>query len=279
MATAIVTGATSGIGAAVTHDLLGLGLDVIPVGRDPARLEALRSHLAAPGPGTLRGAYRADLGRLGEVRRLAGQILAEVPTIDLLVNNAGALFARREVTPDGHERTWALNVLSPYLLTRLLEPRLRSGAPGARVVNVASEAHRGARLDFDDLELTRRYRGYRAYARSKLALVLLTRAFARRAPGGAPTYFAVHPGLVRTRFGSGNSGGIGWAWRIATLLGISPERAARTVVYAARAPELAGRSGAYIAHARIARPSAEGRDDAAADRLWIRVAAMVGLPP
>ncbi|MCI4321926.1 MAG: SDR family NAD(P)-dependent oxidoreductase, partial [Thermoplasmata archaeon] len=175
--TVVITGATSGIGLATAVALRPRVETLVLVGRDPAQLAAVSRSLSSGESGAAIRTHVADLARIADVRRLAAELAAAYPTIDVLVNNAGAYFAQRERTAEGIERTWALNVLAPYLLTRLLHGPLRAAAP-SRVVNVASAAHVGAKLDFEDLEAAGRYSGFRTYGRSKLALILLTHEFA-----------------------------------------------------------------------------------------------------
>jgi NAD(P)-dependent dehydrogenase (short-subunit alcohol dehydrogenase family) len=273
---AVITGASSGIGWAVARALGAAGWRLVLVGRNRDRLERAASALRAKGGDV--EVVVADLTRIDEVHRAAAEIAGRHPAIDLLVNNAGAVFMRRATTSDGHERTFALNVIAPYLLARLLEPNLRAVGGGARVVDVASEAHRGAQLDLEDLESRPPYSGYRVYARSKVALILLNREFALRTPPSVVLHVSLHPGFVRTRFGRENGGAFALLIRLLSVFAISPERAARTVVYAATAPELAGTRGAYIVRERRTEPSHEAQDPAAGARLWAELARITGLP-
>ncbi len=273
---AVVTGATSGIGFESARALTRLGFEVVVVGRDPARIRAAVDGLRALGTVPPAAPIRADLSSLAEVRAAAARIRADHPRVDRLVNCAGAIFGRREETAEGHERTWALNVLSPYLLTRELAPTLRAAGGGARVVNVASAAHRGQHLDLADPEGRARYRGWSAYGRSKLALILLTAAFARREPAEVVSYLSVHPGFVRSRFGANDRSAAGWGLRAAMLLAISPKRAARTVVAAAVDPGLGSATGSYVVRSRVAQPSRAALDTTVGDRLWELVGATTG---
>jgi len=271
--TVVITGATSGVGAASAARLARRGAHVVVVGRDRARAEAMA--LTLPGAAA---PVVADLSTMSGIRSAADALRSSHPRIDVLINNAGAVYMRREETVDGHERTLALNVLAPYALTRLLEPSLRA-ANHPRVVNVASAAHHGAHLHFDDLEARGRYRGFSVYSRSKLALILETRALARRWKPDELALFAVHPGFVRSRFGLNNGGGFGFGMRVLMgLVGISPSRAARTVEFAAFSPALSGRTGDYIAREGIATASSEASIDADGDRLLTILAGWSGLP-
>jgi NAD(P)-dependent dehydrogenase (short-subunit alcohol dehydrogenase family) len=269
----VVTGATSGVGAASAALFARQGARVVVVARDRDRAEAIRATLPGAPPPVI-----ADLATLAGMRSAAEALRSAYPSVDVLVNNAGGVFMRREETVDGRERTFALNVLAPYVLTTLLVPSLRT-APHPRVVNVASAAHHGAHLHFDDLESHARYRGFSVYSRSKLALILETRAFARRWRADDLAFFAVHPGFVRSRFGLANGRAFAFGMRITMGLGgISPARAARTVAYAALSPDLAGRTGDYIARARIAHASREADAAADGDRLMSVLAGWSGLP-
>jgi len=182
------------------------------------------------------------------------------------------------VTAEGTERTFALNVLAPFLLTRLLHDRLRENAP-SRVVMVASAAHNGNRLDLDDLEGRTKYSGYTAYGRSKLALILLTHELARRWNDDGITVNAVHPGFVRSGFGQNNGGGVALAIRFLALFGLSATKGAVTPVYVATSPQVEGTTGEYFVKSRAARSSRESYDDALARKLWDVCSEKVGLPP
>jgi NAD(P)-dependent dehydrogenase (short-subunit alcohol dehydrogenase family) len=271
-----ITGATSGIGSATAAAMTRLGYQVVIVGRDPQRCAQTIARLRNLGPVPPAEPVIADLSVRAGVREAAERIAADHPRLHVLINNAGGLFTHRRETSDGHEMTFALNVLAPFELTRFLEPQLHA-AGGARVVNVASEAHRPFRMDFTDLEGRRHFGGWRAYGRSKLALILLTRAFARRDEPALVQHFAVHPGFVRSGFGKNN----GWAMRllmpIAMLAAISPERGARTVVYGATSPELNGRSGEYLSDEHVRASSSAAEQDEDGERLYRTLAEMSGL--
>jgi retinol dehydrogenase 12 len=265
---AIVTGATSGIGAVLAQNLVRAGWRVLLVGRSPERLAAAERAMEGDPATRSTRSLVADLSLLQEVGRLAREVLESEGRIDLLVNNAGAVFARRAETSEGIERTLALNVFSPFLLTCRLLDRLRASTP-ARVVNITSAAHRGARLRFDDLERARRYSAWGAYGQSKLAILMLTYEFARRYPDRIVTFNAVHPGFVATRFGRNNSGFFGAGLAFAEwIAGISPEQGARTPTYVATSPAVSGISGAYFVRSRETRSSAASYDRAAAARIW-----------
>jgi NAD(P)-dependent dehydrogenase (short-subunit alcohol dehydrogenase family) len=272
----IITGATSGIGLETARQLAAMGAQLVLVGRDPARAAAAVEQIKRVAPNVAVDIHQADLARMDQVREL-GEKLAALPRIDVLINNAGAMFWRRQFTAYGLERTFALNHMAYFLLTALLRERIVASAP-ARIVNVASDAHRGVRLDFDDLNAERRYGAYTAYQRSKLANILFTRELARRLDGTGVTANCLHPGFVASRFGDNNRGvfgvGIGIAKR---LLAISPEQGAATAVYLASSPEVAGKTGGYYEKSALARPSAAAQDDAAASRLWQESARIAGI--
>ncbi len=273
----VVTGATSGIGLVTAEQLAAMGARVVLVGRDRAKGEAALRRVERRAPGAAAAIHYADLARLDEVRRLGGE-LAALPRIDVLVNNAGAIFRHHEVTPDGLERTFALNHMAYFLLAALLRGRLAAAAP-SRVVSVASEAHRGVTLDFDDLQSARRYSGWTAYRRSKLCNILFTRELARRLQGTGVTANCLHPGFVASRFGDNNAGLFSLAIGIAKrLLAISEQRGAATGVYLATSPEVEGRSGLYFDKCQPRVPSAAAQDDGAARRLWEASARLAGLP-
>jgi NAD(P)-dependent dehydrogenase (short-subunit alcohol dehydrogenase family) len=275
----VVTGATSGIGEVTARELTRLGGSVVVVGRSADRCEATLARIRAIVPTGQVRSIQADLSQMAEVRRLAQTLQQDPGRVDVLVNNAGGVFFEHGLTIEGNERTMALNVLAPFLLTRLLEPTLRADQP-ARVVNVASAAHNGVKLDFDDLEGNRGYRGYRMYSRSKLALILLTHEFARRWSGSGVTVNALHPGFVRTRFGHNNPGPSGWTIAFfERIAAISPERGADTVVYLASAPGLESTTGEYFIRRRPHRSSAASYDTDAARRLWEFASLRTQLPP
>jgi NAD(P)-dependent dehydrogenase (short-subunit alcohol dehydrogenase family) len=273
----VITGATSGIGRVTAQRLAAKGARLVLIGRDPARGEAALAAIRRRTPKAEVSIRYADLSRLDALRTLAAG-LHGLSRIDVLINNAGAMFWRREATADGLERTFALNHMAYFVLTALLRDKLQASSP-ARIVNVASDAHRGARLDFDDLQMQRNYSGMTAYSRSKLANILFTRELARRLEGTGITANCLHPGFVNSRFGDNNAGLVGLGTKVAKqLFAISPERGAETPVYLASSPEVEGRSGGYYHQCAPATPSAAAQDDAAARRLWEESARIAGVP-
>lgn len=274
----LVTGGTAGIGLVTARSLAEQGAQVIVVGRDRRKGEAAA---AAPGdrrPGAVTFAA-ADLTVQGEIRRLAGELRNRLPRLDVLVNNAGAMFGRRTLSADGIEMTFALNHLGYFLLTHELLPMLRA-APRARIVNVASRAHQGVKLHFDDLQHQRRYTGWIAYKRSKLANLLFTYELARRLEATGDTRVtanAVHPGFVATDIGVANGLLAGIVWRTVALAAIPPGQGARTSIHLASAPEVDGVSGQYFVKTRPERSSEVSYDREAAARLWDISAELTGI--
>jgi len=277
---AVVTGATSGIGREVALGLARLGATTVVVGRGEGRALRTAAEIAqTTGNPSVIGLRVDDLAESAEARELAAALLDRFTAVHILINNAGGFFRRRQVTSEGLERTFALNVLSPYLLTTLLAPRLVASAP-ARVVNVASAAHRGARVDFSDLQGERKYAGYRAYGASKLEVIWLTREFAGRFKGTGVTVNAVHPGFVRSGFGINNGGGTAFGMKIIMrLFARSIPRGADTPIYVASAPELADVTGGYFADRKPHPGSRESQDMSKARRLFDECARLSGAPP
>jgi len=233
--------------------------------------------LRRAGPGAAHEVRYADLSSIGETTRVAREIRGAVDRIDVLINNAGAVFGSRRLSADGLEMTFALNHMAYFVLTAELEPRLRTSTP-ARIVNTASAAHVGVTLNFDDLQYANGYRGYRAYRRSKLCNILYTRELARRLAGTGVTANCLHPGFVATRFGDEAGGAIQRALKILKLRAISPEQGADTIVYLASSPEVAKQSGLYFYKCRVVEPSPAAQDDRAATRLWDESARLAARP-
>ncbi len=269
---AVVTGATRGIGEALSRRLAAARFRLAVVGRDTDRLRTtVRALDLIAGSGRVFG-FRADLTSPRSTVDLASELARRFPAIDVLVNNAGALFSPRQTSVDGVEATWALNVEAPFLLTGLLlEPLARGGS--GRVVNIGSAAHRTGRLDWDDLE-RRRYGAWGAYAQSKLALLLWTREAARRYANLPISFNVAHPGFIRSGFGQTSARG---AWRavltVAELFARSSAAGATTPYFLATSPSVAGVSGQYFSRCRSVPPSSRARDPEAAARLFDRLLA------
>ncbi|TML00296.1 MAG: SDR family NAD(P)-dependent oxidoreductase [Actinobacteria bacterium] len=268
----LLTGATRGIGQAAAIQLARSGAELAVVGRDHERVKRVADEAEAAGGGAQVHQHVADLSLMADVRALAADALDRYERIDVLANNAGALFNTRRETAEGLERTFALNHLAPFLLTNLLRERL----VGGRVVTTASDAHAGGRLDLEDLQSKRSYAAMRVYATTKLCNILFTRELARRAPELRANCF--HPGVVRTGFAK-EEGGI---WRLLTTLGApffrSPARGARSLVWLALSEEAGALSGEYVEDENVRSPSAQARDSSLAATLWARSAKLAGLP-
>ncbi len=267
----MLTGATRGIGREAAIELSRQGFEVALVGRDPERLAAVARAASEAGGGAPIHQHLADLTLMVDVRALAEEARGRYRQIDVLANNAGALFATRRETPEGFERTFALNHLAPFLLTQLLRDRLSGG----RVVTTASDAHRSGLLNLEDLQSERSYAAMSAYATSKLCNILFTRELAKRAPDLHANCF--HPGVVRTGFGKNEAG----IWKALTTIGgpffRSPRRGARSLVWLAASERAAGLDGEYIKDEKVVEPSAQAQDELLAPELWSRSAQLLGI--
>ena len=255
--TIVATGATSGIGEVAVVALAGLGARIVFIARDEARAQATMRKLEAKAPGLGHRVHLADLSSMAETRKVGEAIAASEPRIDVLINNAGALFSYRRVTPEGLELTFALNHMAYFVLTEALRDRLVASAP-ARIVSTSSSAHQGMSLDFSDLQSAKSYNGLRVYGRSKLANILFTRELARRLAGTEVTANCLHPGAVATRFGDSSGGFAGGLIRFLRLFFISPEKGADTIIYLASSPEVEKTTGEYFVKRKVTQPSVVG---------------------
>ncbi len=272
--TALVTGGTGGIGASVAVGLAKAGYRTVIVGRDRAKGEAVLARIRLEAPAAETALILADLSSLTETRALGARVASEFPDLTLLVNNAGAFTATREATSEGRERVLAVNHLAPFVLTRALEETLKANAP-ARIVSVGSTASDHARVDPDDLELARGWGRIRAYAQSKLALMMAAFDDARRLAGTGVTVNVVHPGAVATDLVR-TPGIIGLAWSGLRFLFRSPDKGAETPLHACLAPELAGVSGRYFKDKREAKPNRRALDPALRARVVAATERLVG---
>ncbi|MCP3165096.1 SDR family oxidoreductase [Myxococcus qinghaiensis] len=274
----LITGATGGIGLETAKALGRLGATVVLVGRAPARTQAAVDAVNQSVAGARVDTILADLSSLQAVRALADTFRSRYSRLDVLLNNAGLIIDRREVTVDGLEATFATNHLAPFLLTHLLLDTLKASGP-ARVINVSSDAHYVGKLDLTDLQSERRYDGFRVYATSKLANILFTHSLAKRLEGTRVTTNAVHPGTVRSGFGHNTQGFFRWVVKLGGPFFLSAKSGARTSIYLASSPEVDGVSGKYFFRCRQRKPSAAARDDALAEQLWRESARLTGVQP
>ncbi len=273
----VITGATSGIGQVAAEELAGMGARIVQVARGRERAQAALKRLQERAPGIAHSVHYADLSRISEMKRVAAEIAQAEPRIDVLINNAGAMFGARQVTEDGLERTFALNHLSYFVLANGLLQRLTASAP-ARIINTSSDAHKsGGVLDFSDLQSSKRYRGFRVYGLSKLCNILFTRELARRTAGTGVTANALHPGFVATRFGDEAGGRAAFVIGLFKHFALSPQKGAATLIYLASSPEVASATGQYFYKCRQATPNNEAQDDSKAQRLWQESARLAGL--
>ncbi|MGB6915235.1 MAG: SDR family NAD(P)-dependent oxidoreductase, partial [Pseudolabrys sp.] len=241
-----------------------------------SRGDATLARIRDNAPDIAHSVYFADLLRLAQMKRVAAEIADREPRIDVLINNAGALFAKRRLTEDGLERTFALNHMAYFVMTAGLRERLLASGL-ARIINTASAAHQGATLDFEDLQSAKSFGGRKAYGRSKLCNILFTREFARRLQGTGVTANCLHPGFVATRFGDQSGGLISRLIWLAKFSAISPAQGAETVIYLASSPDVAKATGQYFYKSMPVRPSSWAEDDRSALLLWQRSAALAGM--
>lgn len=274
----LVTGATNGIGYETALGLARMGAQVALVGRDTAKLAGCADAIRAAVPGAQVHTHTADLSSQAEIRKLAAEI-RQAPRLDVLVNNAGAIFDRRDVTVDGIERTWALDHLGYVLLTlELLDTLKASAAAGfePRIINVASAAHIRGHVDFDDVGGARRYGAMRAYSQAKLGNVLFSYALARRLKDDGITVNALHPGVINTGFARNTGGVFGVAWNLVRPFLSSPDKGAATSIRVASASDLDGVTGRYFSDGKPKTSSPESRDEAVQERVWEMSLAQVG---
>lgn len=274
----LVTGATAGLGKATARQLARQGATVIVVGRNREKSRATVDEIKQQTGNPNVESMLADLSVQKEVRALAEQFKSKYQSLNVLVNNAGAIFLRRQESADGIEMTFALNHLNYFLLTNLLLDTLKASAP-ARIINVSSRAHvRVPGLNFDDLQNRKGYAGQQVYGQSKLANVLFTYELARRLEGTRITVNALHPGFVATRFATNNGVLARLARPLLDLFAISVEEGAQTMVYLATSPEVEGMTGKYFYRQQAIPSSPASYDEEAARRLWEITATMSGLP-
>lgn len=264
--TVLVTGATAGIGKIAAREIAKQGARVVIVGRNKDKTEGVVAQLKAAAGHDRIDFLLADLSSIGAVKRLGQQVVERYPKLDVLLNNAGAINMTRETTVDGFERTFATNHLAYFVLANAVLPSLRRAAPGARIVNVSSDAHRVGALNFDDLQATA-YNSWMQYGRSKLCNLLFTLELAERVKADGITVNALHPGFVASDFLS--KGGL---WKlvqpVANLFAINEDAGAKTSIYLATSPDVAQVTGKYFYKCKQRRPRSFALDAATAKRLW-----------
>jgi NAD(P)-dependent dehydrogenase (short-subunit alcohol dehydrogenase family) len=275
--TVLITGGTGGIGKAAAIRLASMGARVGITGRDSGRAHRAAAEIASESGDGHVDVFVADMSSQAEVRRLAAEVLAAYPRIDVLLNNVGGFWSHRHVTADGLEHTFALNHLAPFLLTNLLLDRLIASAP-ARVVTVSSGAQSMGKIDFDDLMGERKYSGQTAYNQSKLANVMFTYELARRLAGTGVSATALHPGMTNTSF-SVEDPSRAFAPLVAVMRPFmrSPEKGAETPVYLASSPDADGLTGQYFANREPRKSNESSYDTAVTGRLWQVSAGLVGV--
>ncbi len=274
--TVVITGGTSGIGEIAARKLAQRGARIILIARSKSRGRMAVARLHEKAPGLSHAVHYADLTRICQMKQVAAEIASQEPRIDVLINNAGAMFASRRLTEDGLECTFALNHMAYFVITEGLRERLLASAP-ARIVNTASAAHQGARLDFEDLQFANGFGAMKAYGRSKLCNILFTRELAHRLQGTGVTANCLHPGFAATRIGNESGGLISRVAWFAKLFAISPEQGAETIVYLASSPAVAATTGKYFYQCQSVAPSPAAQDDKVALLLWQHSAALAEL--
>jgi len=273
----IVTGATDGIGLITARRLAETGASVGLVARNAEKGARVVEELKRQTDNADIQFFKADLSNLADVREVAQEISAVNPKLDVLVNNAGAMFVGKKMSSDGFEMTFALNHLSVFLLTSLLKDQLVEADQG-RVVTVASVAHRGSDLNFADLDgQSGAYSAWRAYQRSKLANILFTRELAEQWKETRVTANCLHPGFVASRFGENNNAAFSALFKVGKIFAISPEKGAETSVHLASDDGVAGETGGYYIKKKRVQPSRAARNAETAKRLWDESLRMTGL--
>jgi len=272
----LITGGTSGIGKAAATALAGMGATVVITGRNEERgkraLQEIRKESGNDGVELI----LADLTVQDEVRRLAEELRERHNQLEVLVNNAGLVLSERTETPDGIETQLAINHLAPFLLTNLLLDLLKESAP-SRIVTVSSDAHRWAKIDLDDLQSRKRYRGMQVYGKTKLANIMFTYELAERLEGTGVTANCMHPGGVNTNFGNNQGGPVNLLFRLFKPFMRSPEQGADTLIYLASSPEVEGMTGKYLADRKVKAASDAAYDETTRKRLWEASEELTGL--
>jgi len=266
----VITGGTSGIGEVSAIRLAEQGARIVLIARDRQRTAATLVKLHTANAAANHIAHYADLSGIADMKRVAAEVAVAEPKIDVLINNAGAVFLSKQLNADGLEMTFATNHMAYYVVTNVLLPNLEA-TPGARIVSTASDAHKSAKLDLDDLQFAKRpFASFTAYGNSKLCNILFTRELAKRLGTGGPTANCLHPGFVGTRFGSNNATNVFLRVLQRTIMtfGINPEEGAKTIIHLASSPDVATISGKYFYKCKLDEPTAAAQSDRDAERLW-----------
>ena len=272
----LITGGTSGIGKAAATALAGMGATVVITGRNEERGKRALQEIQEESGNDGVELILADLTVQDEVRRLAEELRERHNQLEVLVNNAGLVLSERTETPDGIETQLAINHLAPFLLTNLLLDLLKESAP-SRIVTVSSDAHRWAKIDLDDLQSRKRYRGMQVYGKTKLANIMFTYELAERLEGTGVTANCMHPGGVNTNFGNNQGGPMNLLFRLFKPFMRSPEQGADTLIYLASSPEVEGMTGKYLADRKVKAASDAAYDETTRKRLWEASEELTGL--
>jgi len=265
--TCVITGATSGIGYGIAKGLASENFDLILIGRDRKKGEAVAETLRGQADRSITY-YNMDLCSQKQIRITGAEIKSRHPQIDVLINNAGIWTSRCEFTDEKIEKQFAVNHLAYFLLTHLIYPNIAK-SPDGRIINMGSDSHKFGKINFTDLNLERSYHGLKAYGQSKLANLLFTYELHRKKEEGHVSVYCVQPGLVKTDIGVKHTNPFhSFMWKLRRLGGMTPDKAAETAIYLATAPEVAGRSGLYWDQCKPKPSSARSRDTEDAARLW-----------
>lgn len=265
--TVVITGATSGLGQAAAQEFARRGARVVFTARSKDRAEATLTSLKQAGPAQAHSFVLGDLSKLAEMKRVGAEIAAAYPQIDVLANNAGAIYTTRQLTADGLELTFATNHMNYFVITNALLPALKA-TPTARIVSTASDAHGFGKLDLDDLKFEKNWSAFGAYGASKLCNILFTRELARRLAGSGVTANCFHPGFVASGMGTNNGAVAKLVTALVSPFAVSPAKGADTLVWLATSSEVENVSGKYYASRREAKLAPAAKDDATAARLW-----------
>ena len=274
----LITGGNSGIGKATALGLAKMGATVVIVSRNKEKGETAVTDIIAKSGNKNVELIQADMSSQNSIHKLAEDLKARHEKLHLLINNAGVYLTKRTTTENGLESTFAVNHLGPFLLTSLLLDILKASAP-SRIVNVTSDAHNGAKINFEDLQGEKRFSGWQAYGQSKLAMILFTHELAKKLEGTGVTANSAHPGVVRTNFAKNNGGLVMLGFRFLGIFFISPDSSAKRILYVATSPSLEGVTGKYFTRMHEVRSSPESYDDDAARRLWLVSEQLAKLSP